>query len=454
MAATGFLAGVKRTAERLKLLDTGGTAERLKLLDTGGTGGISDASTSDGRSYNKLLETATAGVSFPYLFGSEVTPVAYRCIVGLAQMTAGTPLVVCDYGMPFMQDRAYPISRLVKNPARVSNVSGGTFWQRVFLEFYGCARSLIHIRRRQNGEPWALENAQLAGWAAGGALNLAERVSITVPGRNGNILLNDVPQENIIVLADESWDPYFGRGEPPLECRIRNPVELTKALLRAYAYGTKQGGHQKTFFSGPRTKKEATDLHDLWKEYGSGVELAGMPFPLGHEGKVFGLSHSAEQQQLRQMLDYLSVETCRGMGMPPRFAYVNDGAGAKSGAGQKERGDGGLPDEHTRFLDHGFRARLDSIAGQLTNKLLPPNSRKEIVFDTDRLTLGTMHDKAVVAELLTARSPNMTPNESREYILGLPKIDDPKYDEIWPTKGAGMKEIASGSSPAPEPMAG
>lgn len=405
-------------------------------------GGLSGASDSRGRDYDRLLESG-ADISFPQLFGYDVVPIAYRCITMLTWTAAGLPLVVCRDGKPFQRNVNHDVARMMRDPARLSNISGSTFWTRVFLEVFGKGYSVIHIRRRENGVPRALENAALSSHHYGGALNLSPRLTITVPGRLGNMVLTDIPQENVIILYDESWNPFLGKSEHPLESKARNPVDAYKNIMLAHLQAIKRGGHQKLYMSGPMTKTAIKTTHDVFDEQGGGPENAGLPFHIGPPGTdLKAISHSAEQQQTRAMMDFLGTEICRAYGVDPRFAYDRDAA--RSGA--KERAGSNLPEENTRFLDHGFRARLQAISGALTQKLLPPNSRLEIVFDTNKLTLGTLHDKAVAFELLTARSPGLTPNEGREYILDVEPDTAPESNRIHPTKGAAPAAAAAGTA--------
>ena len=393
---------------------------------------LSDATTRDGKSYNKLLSEKDIG--FQQLFGYEIVPMAYRCVVMQTQLAVGTPLVVCKDGKPFMIQRDHAIHRLLRDPARPSNISRDTLLTRAFMELFGQGYTVLHIRRRDNGVPYALENATLTGNPWGGAINLSDTLNLTVPGRRGNILLNDVRQENVIILYDETWYPYTGRAEHPLASKARNPVEAYKKIMLAHLYALEQGGHQKLYVAGKRTQSTIRALQGEWQDNDGGPEKAGLPTYLGDpENKIYAVSHSAEQQQTRAMMDFLGTEICRAYGVDPRFAY--DRSALQTGA--KERAGSGLPEENTRFLDHGFRAKLQSISGALTQKLLPPTSRLEIVFDTNKLTLGTLMDKAAAFDLLTAKSPGMTPNEGRQYILGLDRNEDPDSDKIHPTKGTG-----------------
>ena len=144
---------------------------------------------------------------------------------------------------------------------------------------------------------------------------------------------------------------------------------------------------------------------------------AGLPFPLGYEGDIKAVQgHTAEQQQIISMLKFIDISICRLFNVDPRFIY------AEMKEGTKERAKSNLPEEYTAFLNNGFRAVLDCFAGEITLKLASePN--EEAVFDTDKLTLGTFHDKAISYELLTSRSPGMTPNEGRKFILGPPELD-------------------------------
>ena len=362
--------------------------------------------------------------------GQRVVPPLYACIVTESSTIAGLPLIAARDGRPHERMPETVLDMLLQRPS--DSIPKTRFWRHVFMEVVGRGMSVVWIRRVA-GVPVELVPARRVGKRNAGALQLSAGVQIQIPGRDGAVLMDDVPPRDLLLFYDETWDPFRGLGFDPLSSKTLNAIELWDSLIKMYGQLLANGGHSKVYVTLPDSSQDRQKLKDDWAEWAGGVDKAGLPFLIGYGGDVKTVSHSAEQQQIVEMMRMVSLMICQTMQMDPRRVFVDE-----PGNGARARST--LMEAHTAWLDHGLRARLAGIADEITLKLADGEERA--VFDTSHLSMGTLRDKAMVADMLTAKAPILTPNESRRDIMEYPALPEPMYDEIWPTKGAPPKAAA------------
>ena len=362
--------------------------------------------------------------------GYDIVPPLYSCIMLLSRTAAGIPLIGCKEGRPSERMRDSVLDMILRQPSMT--IPRTRFWLNRFMETFALGQSFVYIQRSQ-GVPVELIPARLPGYGGrslgAGTLARARDITVQIPGRDIDEYRYNVSPSDLLCFFDESWDPFSGRALNPLVCKARNPHALYAALMRMYARGTANGGHQKVYMTVPDSSDERKKMKKAWEEWAAGVDNTGLPFLIGAGGDIKTASFSAEQQQVVEMLRRLDIEICRLMGVDPRFVYADD-------PGISARARTTLSEAHTAWLDHGFRSVLATFAEEITLKLGDPATGEEAVFDTSLFSMGTFRDRVAVADQAVAKAPLMTTNEAREEILERAALPGDENNQIRPTKGA------------------
>ena len=387
---------------------------------------------------------ATSGFGFRTVGDAALCPPFYACVTVNAKTAAGLPLVAARPDSQFERVENTDLARILANPS--PSIPKERLLVNTFVRLFARGSAELWIRRGSKGVPLELVPAEICGARTAGAVQLSETVDLKIPysGKTGYVK-REIPVKDVIFLHDETWDPFTGKSDDPSKSKLKNPYKLYSDLMRLYRNSLRNGGRGTIFMTLPDSAHDREQLKKDWADYGAGIDNAFTPFLMGYGGDVKSVSHTAEQQQIVEMLRRVDLEVCRQMNTDPRFIYAE-------AEGIKERARGTLSEAHTAWLDHGLRSTLETIAGEFTLKLAGRNRdgffTERAVFDTSHFSMGTLKERVVVADEAVAKAPLMTPNEARKMILDLPPLEGEEYDEIWPTKGvSGDPPGRSGDAP-------
>ena len=139
-----------------------------------------------------------------------------------------------------------------------------------------------------------------------------------------------------------------------------------------------------------------------------------------------------------EFLRWTVEDICRVYGVSP--ARVGQMSGG--GAGVRTQA---LQDQMTDFERTAIRPVAAMCDAALTRALLTPEEQAvgmEVKTRTWEIGLGSMEDRANIADQLVARAMIMTPNEARMKYFGLPPIEG--GDELVMPKGAPTQDIGGG----------
>ena len=110
-----------------------------------------------------------------------------------------------------------------------------------------------------------------------------------------------------------------------------------------------------------------------------------------------------------------------------------------------------LTDQLTDLEKTGIAPVAKLFDSALTKSLLTPAERMaglRIHTDTWSIGLGSLKDRADLADKLVARAPLWTPNEARMELFGMPPKEG--GDELLKPKGAPGDTLPGGEAPDPE----
>jgi len=142
-----------------------------------------------------------------------------------------------------------------------------------------------------------------------------------------------------------------------------------------------------------------------------------------------------------ELLRWTVEDICRVYGVSPsRLGQMSGG-----GAGVRTQA---LQDQLTDFEATACRPVARMVDAALTRTLLTPAERMEgmsVMTETWPIGLGSMEDRANIADQLVARAPIMTPNEARRRLFGMPPVEG--GDGLRESKGA---PPSGGDGPPPE----
>ena len=234
-----------------------------------------------------------------------------------------------------------------------------------------------------------------------------------------------------------NWFGFDGLTSPPplrraLTLALQQQITalLQRLTMRAYESGPYWGYHKEVLDqmqSGRRQEAAVAEMRRALAELQTdtripivqpGVTPTSMPaFSLGDLSVV-------------ELLRWTVEDICRVYGVSPsRLGQMSGG-----GAGVRTQA---LQDQLTDLEATAIRPVAAILDGALTRGLFTARERMdgyEVVTETWPIGLGSMEDRANIADQLVARAMLLTPNEARQRFFNLPPIDG--GDELLMPKGA------------------
>ena len=195
----------------------------------------------------------------------------------------------------------------------------------------------------------------------------------------------------------------------------------------------------------PAPKQIADTLGALANAYNETVSAGKMPvLPPGLSGGfVPGLQPA--DLAIIELLRWTVEDICRVYSISPaRMAQQSGG-----GAGVRTQK---LTDQLTDLERTAVAPVAQLFDSALTKSLLTPAERMaglRIVTDTWSIGLGSLADRAAIADQLVAKAPIWTPNEARQKLFGMGPLDG--GDELMQPKGAPGDTLPGGNDPDDPP---
>lgn len=367
----------------------------------------------------------------PFSSGQSSSLVANQCINLIVGQLAPCRRTVVRDG----QEIEHDVNALLADPW--PQVAGIVFWQVYIRALLVNGNTYAIVRRdRRNVRPITMVPATEGGVTYDSNGNLVYTLTpINQPYTpTPRDLMIRLPSNRVAVA---NWYGFDGLTSPPplrgamavaLQYRIQQIVQQQAA--RAFESGPFFGFMAQALEqmrSGAKLDKALAETREELDKLQKNMRIPVLPpgmtpmavpaFSMGDLNAIDALRWTVE-------------DICRVYGVAPaRLGQLSGG-----GAGVRTQA---LQDQLTDFEATAIRPVAAMIDGGLTRALLTPEERFDglaVKTETWPIGLGSMEDRANIADQLVARAPIMTPNEARNQLFGMPPIEG--GDDLRESKGA------------------
>jgi len=366
-----------------------------------------------------------------YVTGGQAQSLATVCVnMIVGQLAPCRRLVVDGDGM----EVPHPVSDLLMQPW--SQGDAWTGWQFPLRSLLMTGNGYFIVRRGRNGAPVDLTPA-LEG---GAAYDARGRVVYTLTPLNqtgASAATVEVTGRDAVAMH---WHGHDGLTSPsPLRSAVAMSLSLNaegaRFLLNRLRRSQETGpafavsGQVLGAVAGHMTQFEEA-LATTSQKYSATRTDNRIPLlPVGTTGHVVP-AFDAEDFKAIELLRWTLEDVARAYNISPsRLGQMSGG-----GAGVRTQA---LQDQLTDFEAMAIRPVAHMADAACTLALLTPEeimAGLSVRTETWPIGLGSMEDRANIADQLVARAPILTPNEARGRLFGLPPVEG--GDELRESKGA------------------
>ena len=370
-----------------------------------------------------------------YEAGGAIVAAAEACVSLICGQLAPAPRRVERNG----QAVDHPLNQLLVSPWPDGNAMDFWLFMLRCLLTKGNAYAIVRRSTRNGGRVLSLTPA-LEGGVSFDAQNRIKYTLTAIfepyqPGQNN--IQSELPASRVVAAH---WYGYGENGQPVSQSPLRHAMSTTlqariNRLVLGMAGRASEAGPYWHFMSQALEQMQsATRAEDALQEareaFADGAAQVRAPvLPPGLQGGALN-AFAVGDLNIVEFLRWTVEDICRIYGIAPaRIGQLSGG-----GAGVRTQV---LQDQLTDFEATAIRPVAAMMDAALTRALLTAEeqvSGLEIKTETWPIGLGSMEDRANIADQLVARAPIMTPNEARARFFGLPPIEG--GDELRESKGA------------------
>ena len=309
--------------------------------------------------------------------------------------------------------------------------TGFVWWREVLEELFARGNSYVYIRRNMAGLPIELIRADMVFMQED--LRTPNMWLYDLSFRNGRKIMNRVHWSDVLHFRGPAYDRHGGRSVSPITEVAAKSLGISLAAARHLGNTLARGAHNPLAIAAPtdmpaeHAEKFASNVNENY----AGTTKAGKPLVLPPGYTADRIGFSSVDLQLLDLLKFQVVDIARIWQIPLYLLqHFESGSGVVATKSYEE--------QWQSFLRFSLSTNLEIVESELKSKLIDPvaNWRNdEISFDTTRLIMSNLMDRAKIALILGQTGAFWTIDEVRE-LTGKPPATEEQMKQLRQPTGA------------------